>query len=633
MRYALIAFYCCALTFAPLFLFAQTPPAATPPPAPAAEQKICANAGEDSSALAKRTQAINKSAKCIDQRVTQSTESGKACITFTTTNDPTKGGTVACKPNVCGKVTIVINGKVVNVQDKCKGKAGVNGSNAADQSKGLLGDTVERTDFKVPSDGKLTSEQKAIFEAFGIKEADGLAMATKNPEATKDLLAGLAGGDTARTTDAAAKLSLTDDQLKGLRDSAANLSPEKVAAAVEFNNPEGAAYLRQQVKCESDGSCSTFSQPGEREKMIISPQGQPSAQMLAGNKLQPQVLGALAADAQRQVCANVSRCYVTAEKQFATMMNESPGDVRIIGDGGKSMSIGQVYEPTARSLASRYEQVFGERYMLNDVNIKDPSLNPDWIASQSLRMQALVIQEKATRVGGDEFRTLVAYNGAGPAAVNYGYRAASNVNRLTNGSAPSYWQQSYNAAQQASANGPTIQNLVPTGALPPAPPPSPFSFGGNNQNPFSGFNGGFPSGGPTSPMSFPPSSVYQPVQQPALPAQPAPIPQPGSVTPVVPNATPGSTGTPVSTLVVQGKNARPGDTVPVSWSSVNMSSSATCKVQLVTRGTVTPIGTGNEGTKSVKIPSDATNPTTIEILCTGTDGTALPSRSQTIEIK
>ena len=120
-------------------------------------------------------------------------------------------------------------------------------------------------------------------------------------------------------------------------------------------------------------------------------------------------------------------CYVTTQAQFATMMNETPGNVRLYGDGGRSTSLAQVYQPTANGLLNTYRQVYGEEYMLNKVDIRDTSLNPEWIASQSLRMQALVLQQKGDATGGNYARMLSAYNGGGYAAAVYGSKALNNT--------------------------------------------------------------------------------------------------------------------------------------------------------------------------------------------------------------
>jgi hypothetical protein len=350
-----------------------------------------------------------------------------------------------------------------------------------------------------------------------------------------------------------------------------------------------------------------YSQASPLGELHIAPTGSPSAPLLAGNKINPSVLGSIAADAQRRVCAAISGlCYVTPQAQFATMMNETNGNVRLYGDGGRSTSLAQVYQPTALGLLNKYQSVYGEEYVLHRTDIRSETLNPEWIASQSLRMQALVIQDKATQTGGNFQRTVSAYNGGGYAAAAYGVRAVRNAYALQSGNAASYWQEAYNSTLAAGATGPAITNLAPSHQLPGYSPQyssSPFA----QVNPFGNsqvdgrvvctatgycYLAGYAQPAPIAQ----PVQVAQPV--PVAPAAQQTLPTP-QIRPSIP--TPGTgtspavaTSTAVASLVAQPKEAKRGTPVAVSWSSIGMSTEMPCQLFVGTSF----LAQGNEGTRT-----------------------------------
>ncbi len=440
-----------------------------------------------------------------------------------------------------------------------------------------------------------TATLSAVLQGVGI---DGATedVVKSNPQAAYDLLQGIANGDQSATQEAAGKLGLNADL------SDAKTLQGKLGQALQDNVPD-----------QWSRTASTFNPP-ETSSLTLDARGSPTAPVLPGNKIDPGVLGAIAADAQRKVCAVVpGTCYVSTDAQFATMMKETNGNVRLYGDGGQSASLAQVYasQPGFAKYLATYQTVYSEPYMLHQTNIQDPSLNPEWIASQSVRMQAIVLQDKGERTGGDFGRILAGYNGGGYAAAVYGSQAMSNAFTLQAGNATPYWQAAYNAANQAVATGPDIENLthnIPTGG--PGYSPSPFA----NVNPV---NSWFPNdnaypvstGRPTS-IGYPAgntlpaaqSSLYTPAFS-GISGTPASIP----IVPVQP----------VATIIVQPKSVTRGNPLTVSWSSVGMSATALCQVAQ----DATVVGQGNGGSKIVPTgPATPTGTTTFTLTCTAQSG-------------
>ncbi|OGG57316.1 hypothetical protein A2853_02235 [Candidatus Kaiserbacteria bacterium RIFCSPHIGHO2_01_FULL_55_17] len=414
----------------------------------------------------------------------------------------------------------------------------------------------------------------------------------------------------------------------------------------------------------SDGTRpdSTFPSPDDRNNLSIDPTGQPSAQTRQwrdargqlAEAVDPNVLGSLTADAQRRICGTVQNCYVTPEAQFATMARETDGDVRNnTGDRGCSYSLAQANACQSGwgTFLSRYERVYGEPYLLHTTDLKNPSMNPEWIASQSARMQAVILQSKGEQVGGDFGRLLAAYNGSGYAAAVYGNGALRNAYALQSGSANQYWQAAYNSALAAVGTGPTITNLaaanIPSGGVTSVSP-----FG--NVNPFlsaspvgysSDLYSNYISPGTilnqesycvtsTQPLTIYrisagtpyPSNCYnapgvqsvqavpnftqplQPMAQPIQQFSPQPVssqilPQGGVISGGTSTATP-SLIQPVAALIVQPKEVSRGTPIVVSWSSVGMRASPPCQVFAELSGVSALIGQGSEGTR--QLPTGAT---------------------------
>ena len=540
---------------------------------------------------------------------------------------------VVAFPNVAGKSCPDISKCDPKYKDKlaaCMNDVGLS----------ALGGALQEAAEHIGTGQPLPQSVQDALKGAGLteEEIDDISNNVADADKLKDLGKAIETGDADKIDKALSGLGLSEETLRSLKDNAARLSdPDRFASA--FTEKELQEY-RGTVE-------ETFPGP---QPLVLDATGQPSAPLLPGNKIDPTVLGSIAADAQRRVCSTVrGACYVTTQAQFATMMNETPGNVRLYGDGGRSTSLAQVYQPTANGLLNTYRQVYGEEYMLNKVDIRDTSLNPEWIASQSLRMQALVLQQKGDATGGNYARMLSAYNGGGYAAAVYGSKALNNTYLLQNGNASGYWQAAYSAATEAVTNGPTITNLtqnLPVGGQYSASPfgnVNPFGGYSNNrsagtyQSPFSNtlpvgysqssyggsYGGGVSSGGGTS---YP-----QQQQQPQQPISQT-ILQQGNVQADggVPQALQA-----VASIIAQPREVARGNPVIVSWSSVGTNPSAPCEVFLRSGTGTSSIARGNEGSQKVPTSGAATVPIVwgFTLQCTALSGMQLIQQATSVSIK
>ena len=443
-----------------------------------------------------------------------------------------------------------------------------------------------------------------VLKAFGVSDTDAKDLVENNPDNTKALLQAFASGDQAIVQQAADNAGVTLNP---------DLSNIESMSAQDVSNKFAAIYNPDQKKAFDLLSNPTtgFTQP---EPLVLDATGQPTKPLLPGNRIDPGVLGSIAADAQKQVCSSVQgTCFVTKEAQFATMMNESTGNVRTIGDGGKSMSLGQVYLPTANGLLDKYKSLYGEDYVLNRTDIRNENLNPEWIASQSVRMQALVLQQKGEQTGGDYNRILSAYNGGGYAAAIYGTRALVNTNLLQNGNASPYWQAAYNSAGDSASNGPAITNLsnnIPLGA-----PFSASPFG--NVNPL--YNGGQSYtqqyGSPFSTVSTGgPVSTGSPVST-GNPVSTGGVISTTNTTPVATVSAPAAN--PVASIIVQPVSPLANNPITVSWSSFGMQPNNPCRVLIQDASSTQTIKQSNEGSQVITASHPGTFTFTMQCLAIG----------------
>jgi len=501
---------------------------------------------------------------------------------------------------------------------------------------------------------------KEISDAFSPAQLNTFNQELKaDPRSAAEKIGALMYGDSQEKLVAAQSLGITGDQLDRLGKLAVRLTPPDDTYESAVNTFKGALSGYQPPVAQVTGFGAT---DGNRtivpQNLVLNPTGTPTApterRIVNGRlqeKIDPQVLGTLAADAQAKVCAAVrGTCYVTTEAQFGTMMNETSGDVRVLGDGGNSASLAQAYASQSGfgQYLSRYKAVFGEDYVLHKTDIGNPSVNPEWIASQSVRMQAIILQDKAQIVGGNFARQVTAYNGSGPAAAAYGSRALQNTQLLQSGNARSYWQAAYDVATEGG--GPTITNLTPVNL--------PGYRGGTATSPFANvsmFNSG-PTG-VSGPTGSPLGSVFQSGGSSPRPSAPSsggapstpiqPVPGGGTITPVpgqgtVSGPSPAQqledalkpTGeTPqtlqpvqaVATIIAQPSGITRGRSVIVSWSSVGMSTNVPCTVTLQSGTTTSVVGQGNEGTRTIETSTTSASGTWNFVLkCTAaTNGTAI----------
>lgn len=481
-----------------------------------------------------------------------------------------------------------------------------------------------------------------LLRGLGVDNKEFLDALKKNPNAIKEMLADIAAGDTEAATKAAEKAGLklgaTTEQLK-------NLS-EKVVRSLPDSVRKGISDLGTSL-CEETGACSEkvkeairgFAAPGGIDRsapvpkptgkvydQVIHPGGKPAAPLSRRNQLQPQRLGEIAEKARADACAayGSNQCPITLDKMFAILPNESNGNVRIYGDGGRSTSIGQVHEPTARQLLSKYKSRYGEDYVLNAPNIlRDPNLNPEWIAQQSLRMSALVIEDKIRAVGNNLSSVLKAYNGSGPRADAYRNRALGNLARLKSGNHSSYWQTAYNSALQTAKNGGLSQyhvtenvdsnalnnalrrgNVFGGNVFSAQTGNSPFSMGGLGDllKKFTGGGGSFGGGGASGGSSGGSSSPSTPARSTSA-SQPLPPAKPPTSTaePKQPEQT-SEPVKPTLSLIAHPSTAQKGDSLNIIWSAVGVSDTQKCRLNIESTESKGTLAEGNEGTEVVQVP-------------------------------
>src|SRR3989344_1426362 len=226
---------------------------------------------------------------------------------------------------------------------------------------------------------------KEISDAFSPAQLNTFKQELQaDPRSAAEKIGALMYVDTAEKQAAAQSLGITSDQLDRLGKLAVRLTPPDDTYESAVSTFKGALSGYQPPVAQVTGFGAT---DGNRttapQNLVLNPTGSPSApterRIVNGRlqeKIDPQVLGTLAADAQAKVCAAVSgTCYVTTQAQFATMMNETSGDVRVLGDGGNSASLAQAYASQSGfgQYLSRYKAVFGEDYVLHKTDIGNPS--------------------------------------------------------------------------------------------------------------------------------------------------------------------------------------------------------------------------------------------------------------------
>jgi len=513
-----------------------------------------------------------------------------------------------CDPNYKAKLSACINSSVL---------------------RPLLADAAEKADFSGIREGRpLTNEQKALWCAFGICDEERATELAKK-DGAEDFLK-QAAQDPDSAAEKGRELGLSQAELDNLKNNAVRLQPDQVLSAAGSSNSEAVETFRSSF-CQGREDCSnttfgsqtnTHGSGQNGNSLVIDPTGSPNyatkqwrdRQGNLAEAVHPTVLGQITGGAQRDFCeyrASLGRaCNVTPEAQYATMMLESDTNVRILGDGGCSASLAQAYACQSgwANFKATYKAAYGEEYRLDRINIKDPSINPEWIASQSTRMQAVILQDKADRTGGDFGRMVTAYNGSSV----YGVRAIGNANLLQSGGANSYWQTAYNSALASAESGPTITNLaatdIPTGGVRSASP-----FG--NVTPF--FTTSAPVGraGPTgyaSPGAYA-TPVYSPTVYPSpyggaggmTYAQPvSSLPSPTLVSSLLTQPgpqviTPQPLLQPVAVIIAQPREVSRGGSLVVSWSTIGMNALDPCYVYLESGGTNTLFARGNEGSRTL----------------------------------
>ena len=501
----------------------------------------------------------------------------------------------------------------------------------------------------------LITETNALvnaYEELGLDRAQAEDMVKSNPVKAAEMLRAIQDGDINKAGQIAKETFKANDQLNDAVRLAAERNQETSTTASVGGGPPV--------------SQNTFGNPPgvDNREWQIDPRGEPQYPVRNSTTrdgqlktvISPEALGRIIEDRSETFCATVQgSCYASPEAFVATQMNETTGDVRVSGDGGNSQSLAQVYSAQSgfNTYLAQYKAAYGEDYMLHRVNLRDPSINPEWIASQSVGMQAVVLQDKGQNAGGNYARLVTGYNGSGAAAAAYGNRALNNTQLLQGGRADPYWQAVYNTAREGG--GPAITNLAATGiprgtnSASPFGNVSPFTTtrpvgtagptgtsgggAGTSGNPitqlFSRLFGGGTSGGqsaPTGPQGGGAVPNQQPSQQiPGGSSQQTPQGgQPtsgGGTSPTSPvqqlldALSPGgsSVSTPavpveaVASILVQPQEVERGGSLVVSWSSVGTSSSAPCHVILTVGTTTSVVAQGNEGTRSIQ--TSAATPT------------------------
>ncbi|PIR82268.1 hypothetical protein COU20_03895 [Candidatus Kaiserbacteria bacterium CG10_big_fil_rev_8_21_14_0_10_59_10] len=463
------------------------------------------------------------------------------------------------------------------------------------------------------------SDLQKVLDSFDPSGA--LRVTDENRADVIDLLRKSAVGDTVGAQAAAKRLGLNPNLFSDV---------EMLQPADRFNKYSAAMSEAQRQLGQGIVRGDTFAPAAT--SIVNNPRGQPRypvQNLRNGQRVDPRAIGEAAADARARVCATVRVCYVTPEAQFATLMNETNGNVRAIGDNGGSHSLAQAYARQSgfSNYLSRYRNVFGEDYVLHRINLKDRSINPEWIASQSMRMQAIILQDKAQSVGGSFPRALVAYNGSGPHAVAYGARALGNAAALQVGAANPYWQAAYNASKSGA---PTITNLAAHDIPAISGLGSPFGFAGSGASGIFGLGTGMPttigrpaSVGQPTPIGQPAGGGAPaagaggvPAGRPQQPLQTVPVSQilqqqggTGQARPPVPEPA-------VVTIIPQQKAVSAGTPINVAWSSVGVAAVSCRVLARDSAGTERVIEQGvNEGSQPVRTDDFAAGPVTFTLRC------------------
>lgn len=558
-----------------------------------------------STAAANLKTVLSCADRCVDEEVT--IEKGvikyKAVGTNKAETNAQGQKTGRCTPRACGQVTITPPAGKKFTISKCDKRlidATDELNKGADPGKIVNNLAFQDITKSAINSSTPNSQLSGILQSFGVSQADADAAVVNDKDKVVDLLQKAASGDTAGAQAAAKELQLNEN----LFNDVAKLTPadraEKFASVLSDDQKR---FITENNTTGFQGA----------SPLQIDAYGQPQRPVDRNNRIDPKLLGEIAANAQRKVCENVSRCFVTREAQFATLINESSGNVRVYGDDGKSTSIAQVYRPTAELLANRYREIYGEEYVLHKIDIRDPRLNPEWIANQSMQMQAVVLQAKGEAVGGDYQRQLTAYNGSGPKAAAYAVRALNNTYQLQSGSAFGYWQTAYNAAGDSAANGPVIQNVnqvVPTGNV---RSPSPFAQVNPFQNVFQNQNTSQQQYVPSFAGPYTVGNPYQaPVQNPAYQQPYSYVYNPQTGQYELQQNTAASQQLPtVASLVIQPSRVAAGQSALLSWSSIGVPSGSACELKKLSPAPSVVLFRGNEGSITINTTA-TTSPGTIQ---------------------
>ena len=511
---------------------------------------------------------------------------------------------------------------------------------------------------------------KEISDAFSPAQLNTFKQELQaDPRSAAEKIGALMYGDTAEKQAAAQSLGVTSDQLDRLGKLAVRLTPPKDTYESTVSTFKNNLSGYQPPVAQVTGFGATDGRTTAPQNLVLNPTGSPSAptrKSMVNGRLQeitdPKFLGNSINKTSEVFCSKVAGpCHATPDAIVSTMMNETNGNVRALGDGGHSASLAQVYAAQSgmAQFESQYKAAWGEDYVLHKIDITDPKYNPEWIATQSIRMQAVVLQNKGGNVGGNYARLLAAYNGSGPAAAAYGSRALQNTRLLQTGNAASYWQTVYDTAK--AGGGPSISTVPPTG-IPTSPfanvsmfNSAPVGSSGPTGSPLGSiFQSGGSSPRPSVPSGGAPSTPTQPIQQPAQGGTPTTPGQGGTggaggaggAAPTSPaqqleDALKPTSQTPqtlqpveaVATIIAQPSEITKGKSIIVSWSTVGMSTNVPCTVMLSTGTSTSVVGQGNEGTRSIETSTtSASGAWDFVLKCTAANG-GVVERSTSVPVQ
>ena len=546
-----------------------------------------------------------------------------------------------CFPGIGGKETCV---SITKKKDEWSNEL----SKIANVEKSLT-DAInaERKNYLVEaakrflSGEKLPAEYNALLEELAKKDSPGFcsdpgsrcregaekALRELSQEKVEQLLGAVLDGDTDAINrglrEAGKSFGIDDATIKRVSDSLREEAYGALETVCKEINESGCGGVAEVMKESIRGFVSSVE---DRFNPVIagsiSPERTPSISLDRLGRLAPEKLGTFAASAVHNLCSKLgSNCHVTLDKMFPVIQKESSGRVNVYGDGGLSTSLMQVYQPTALEQVNRYKQIFGDDYVLHKTDIR--TLNPDFVAMQSLQMGALVMQTKAEAAGGNIFETFRRYNGSGSRAVGYAATVTAIRDQLLGGRGPAYIRQAYEAAKIAAGSPDTAQFVridpTTTGSLANLPgsfggrtfPDSSFSplglssggignllksllGGGGSSSGSSGGGGSFGGGGSSGSVSNDTSNSSSGSSAPQ-PLPPITVEQ----TPVDENAEPVA---PSLSLVVHPSTAQKGESVSVIWSAVGVSTTRVCQLSAESTEGSGVIAEGNEGTKVIQVP-------------------------------